>query len=456
MAEMFAQVLTWAKADAYRGNRPAAGIDPRRVSGFVVRLGDLAGLDARGVLALVRATHPDVSGEPARYEDAPLALLVFGAGADVRGCLASSAATEVGGTLASDQFAAPWTGNGLLVGPDQRLATEHLVNGSALLPVGSELWAVEGGDSRVVARLGVAPDGSPQWRADDGAGAVALRQDGEHQLFAEIAGRRVPAFGVGDDAIGVLAPDSRAAWLCHPAAAEYTDTPLGCLAIYPLETVDAIWRAETFAEWHGQQLVVEEFTGPTVRVLHVGRPLPGMAEAGFVGDQYHGFRAELPRSEIGRLDPQVGGYRPGRRPARTDAAAPFLPGENRRYHTDFTVGESVAPVPCWWAPDASGTSRPVLRAPDLRAALVMYPEYPERWQDADGGVLVPLPEGAPVARAATSVTTATPPPYVVEGADGESLVARREGSPSDSPPERISPAALGTREDALFLPQTAS
>ena len=52
VADMLAQVLTAAQADAYRSNRAGAGIDPRRVSGFVLRLADLAGLGPEGILSL--------------------------------------------------------------------------------------------------------------------------------------------------------------------------------------------------------------------------------------------------------------------------------------------------------------------------------------------------------------------------------------------------------------------
>ena len=453
MADMLAQVLTAAQADAYRSNRAGAGIDPRRVSGFVLRLADLAGLGPEGILSLARAGHPDVAGAPAQYRADPLSVLVFGAGADVRGCLISSAATEVGGTLDADAFAAPYTGHALLAGGDGRLAAEFLVNGSALLPIGAELRAVDIAGSRTLAHLGVAADGSATWLPGSGpTAAVALREPGERQLFAEIGGRRVPAFQVGPDAVGVLAPDSRSAWLCFPAAAEYSPTPLGCLAITPLTSVDAIWRAETWVTWRGHTLLAEAVEAETVRVLHLGRPLPEFAGAGFAGDQYHGFRAVLPRAEVTGYDPQAGFYSPGRRPVRTDSAAPFLRGENRRFHNGFAVEAGLAPVPCWSAPDPHGVPRTVFRAPDYRAALVMHPDLTERWHDADGGVLLPLPLGTAPALAATLVTTGAGE-FVVEGADGESLIARAVGSDAAAAPVRLAPQSVTRREDALVRPQ---
>lgn len=448
MTEVLAQVLTRAQADAYLGNRSAAGIEPARASGFAVRLGDLKGLTASQILAVAHAEHPDASGLPASYSTDPLPMLVFAVGPDARACTVDSAATVIGGTVDFSRFVPPFTGQGR-VSADDLLAVEYLVDGSALLPCGSELWMVSGTERTLVGRLGPGPDGRPIWSPSGSAGAVALATEGEHQLFAEVAGRRVPAWEVGEDALGVLAPDSRAAWLCFPAAAEYVTTPAGCLAIYPLSHVDAVLRAETRVQWRGHELIAEAFGELEVSVLHVGAPLPGMAEAGFVGDQYHGFRARLPRTEVSGADPQVTRYEPGSRPERTDSAAPFLPGENRRFHTDFLVEAGQAPLPVWWAEDPAAQPTAALRAPDVRAALVMHEGLATRWSDGEGGVLLPV-QGAELAGAATRIET-DGETFLVEGADGQRLVARPVGSRSDAQPVLIEPERVLAREDALFV-----
>lgn len=450
MADVLAQVLTRAQAEAYRQTRTEAGIDPLRISGFAVALADVRGLAPAAILELTRAAgHPGTSGEPVHYDTDPLALLVFANGPDVRACTTTSAASVAGGPLASDAYQSPWTGTGLLATRAGQVAAEYVVQGSALLPLGAELWAVNADQSWVVARLGVGADSVPVWQAPDAPdAAVALRQPGEHQLFAEIAGRVVPALQVGEDAVGVLAPDSRAAWLCYPAASEYTDTPLGCLAIYPLREVDAILRLETRAPWDDRQVLVESVGEETVSVLYQGPPLPGLVEAGFQGDQYHGFRATLARSSVGRLEPEGGRYEPGARPARTAAAAAFCEGENRRFHVDFLSQPGLAPLPVWWAPDAAGVPRPVVKVPDRRAALLMAPGAGELWSDGDGGILVPV-DPALLVQAATAVTAGDGAEYVVEGSDGTHLVGWPAGVAATAP-RLIAAGDVVRRDDALF------
>lgn len=451
----YAQVLTDEQARAYTSTVRTAGIDPLRVSGFVVGYSDIATLRPGALVAAVNAAHPDVHGIPVTYPSDHVMLLVFAAGANARICTTPSTSVQMGGTVDLARFDPPFTGNGFAGGSGDPVA-ESLVDAACLLPPGAQVRRVDtDGSHQVVAILGAAEDGSPRWQtADEISPAPVSQQQGEHELFIELGGHALPAIQVNEDMIGVLAPDSRAAWLCHPGADVYVTVTSGCMSLYSLDHVDSVHRLETRTVWRGLTCVVEGLTPDSVSLLRIGRPDVALASAGFLGDQYHGFRAVLPRSEVPSVTIDLAGLTPGIRPRRQDTDAPFVEGENRRFHETFISEEDKGPLPLWSAPGPDGNLHDVLRAPDARALSLMAPGVETFWRDADGGVLVSLEEVAPDARRASALTrvrTDDGALHLVEGVDGQLYVGNRVEQDRISPDvERIPPARVVSREDALF------
>lgn len=455
MVTYYAQVLTDEQAQAYTSNARAAGIDPSRVSGFVVAFPDIATLEPEALVSATNAAHPDVHGVPLSYPTGHVMLLVFAAGVDARICTVSSASVQVGGTVDLSRFEPPFTGNGFAGGSGDPVV-EFLVDGSCLLPPGAQVRRVEAdGHHDVIAVLGAGEDGAPCWQPAGTPTTVPVSvQRGEHDLFIELGGHALPAVQVNDDMIGVLAPDSRAAWLCHPGADAYVPVASGCLSLYALGHVDSVHRLETRTVWKGLACIVEGVTPDDVQLLHIGKPDAALSGAGFLGDQYHGFRASLPRSEVPDVTVHLAGLTPGTRPRRQGTQAPFIEGENRRFHEAFLSEEGKGPLPLWSAPGPDGEIHGVLRVPDARALSLMAPGTRTAWSDADGGLLVPMDEAAPGARqvsALTRVQTDDGVLHVVEGVDGRSYVGSRVEQDRISPDlERIPPARVVSREDALF------
>ncbi|MDY6214741.1 MAG: hypothetical protein SPH79_09675 [Schaalia hyovaginalis] len=456
MSDTYLQVLTEAQAKAYLSNTASTGIHPGRIAGFFCREADVAGLKPVDILAAVRPEHQTLTGAYQQYNPRELHVLIVHVNPDVQMATTSSTLSEQSDPPLT-RFSTPVTGTGFAASTNDSIIPEYLSITGALLAPGDQIRRIDAdGVSTVLATYSATPEGAPRWiSADAPDEGHVLLQDGEHALFMEIGGHALPAYMQDPDHLALIAPDSRAAWFCHPAADAYVLAGPGrVLSIYSLAHIDSLHRLETTARWQGLTICVEGITDEHVDALFVGRPYQGMAEAGFVGDQYHGFRARLPRSEVSDYTIAMSGLTPGRRPVRPDEAAPFLSGEEAAFKQYFLHQQDRAPLPLWAAPGPDGRTHPVIRVPDRRALQVMVPGCREAWADADGGALVPITQfdpGASVINAVTRLTDTDGDQWLCQSVSSGAFLAQRILPDGVDPQlQEIPPTRIRKREDILY------
>lgn len=121
-------------------------------------------------------------------------------------------------------------------------------------------------------------------------------------LFYEYQGERFRYRSSGDDFVrvrveGELARDR------FPDALEFSDDPTEPWVMLPLSAFTAVYRQVVSGRWHGAPVTVGEMiklglNRGLVTVWYAGDCPDEAVAAGFSGNQYHGWSAEVPPSEV--------------------------------------------------------------------------------------------------------------------------------------------------------------
>lgn len=459
MPTVFMQILTAYQAKAYATNSVEAGINPQKVSGFCIPYSDGQDLSPQELIEIFEAEHPTVNGSPQTYDAHETYLLVFENSPSVHMNCIDALSELMHGDIAEGRFQPPYRGNGFS-GAGRRFATQYLIDGSVLLPPGSQIRKVApSGAHEVVAQFIPNEDGTLHW-SNPGAPWTSIphRTEGDHDLFIALGGYYFPVYELSRKAVGIVMPDTRAAWLTCPAYDELERIPDGSMAVYAIEHVDQLNFIRTVAQWRGKNLIVEEIdnTSRTLKVVYVGAPDADLVEWGFEGDQFHGFRATLPQSEVPEnlIGLQILEIFPGQRPRQAMPEGPFDPQENKPYHDAFLLQEDRTPLPAWKITLHDGQRIWAVAVPDRRATQLMTPGVRSMWHKEDGGFYVPASEafpGAFIGSATTVVVTDDNVPFIVEGvANGVYRGFRMLPDHVQEFTEAIDPARVVRRDERML------
>lgn len=459
MAVFLSQLLTGEQTKVYFANKTATGVNSSRISGFCLPYSDALGLKPAEIIELFEAEHPGIDGKPVSFREDDLYLLVFEASMAIRMDLVTAAIPQMDGTISPDRFLAPFRGMGLS-GLGDHLSVQYLVDGSAPLPPGAQIRRVRpDGQHQVLGTYMPGPEGNLVWVPPDQQWSrPPTKNAGWHEFFIEISGMFYPAYELNGEQAGIMCPDSRAAWLMCPAYDFLIPMEKGVMACYAAEHIDRVCLLRTVATWRNKEVIIEGtgFEDQCAYVLYIGAPDDDLREWHFEGDQYHGFRACLPMSEVeDTLREIILTLDLGQRPRQAVPEGPYLEGEEATYHKHFLMVEDKNPIPVIPVATAEGTSAWGILVPDPRAAAVMAPEALESLPLPDGRRIVLTYEAFPDSFVGSAVTVAVSDeaPFVISGvSDGNYVGFRITTSGFVNALEHIDPTQV-TRRDERILPE---
>lgn len=403
MTNFLSQILAPAQAWAYTNHSFGYGIHPQKVSGFCVNYRDILDRPSSEVVQLFGAEQPGPNGIPQPVDPEDAYVLVFESSLAVRMHTKDAVSEGHGGHIPEGRFTAPFSGSGMLYS-DSTVAPQYLIDGSCPLPPGSQIRRLmPDGQQPAIAVLQPTPEGVLRWQAPETEFPALFptpQDESEHELFIEVSGMFFPAFDLPMGMVGVLSPDSRAAWTSFPAYDFLTVATQGVVAGYLHEHIDRALFFRTLATYEGCRCVVESVNidQQTAQVVYLGAPDPVLVAGGFVGDQCHGYRATLPLSVFGNtIAYDVDAFEPGVRPRQALPEPELLADESRQLHSSFYLVENRTPIPVWNAPTPDGSKDWVILLPDARSRALMTPQAQQWWPMEDGRAVVrardAFPEG---------------------------------------------------------------